>query len=617
MPLTAATIMAALSGPNGGPGYGCFVPQEDNELSYTPEEQQVTTREISELVAGYGIHEQGPGEDELHKLVYIMKHKNESWRATKMPYVYAPFFVVERELFTSLLEENKTTKNAWFEHTANDKEFFNAAKDYAARYGDTVFIFVLLSKPNTRRHSYVCLVRIEANRSFAPIGDDGPPFMVIFDCTGDEHKSTEQSKHIIPWLDKELWNGERPKARHSPKIFEDDKAKGTSCDVQKALEAIKWSTNGCLTYVYCLIVRLLNFTDDQVRMFGSEHALYADFHDWFTDVLTLRVKYITTRFLRMLTPLQCEQTQNLYAVVVNHEKMDITTKLLSLQQVTEFKHKINSKVVLRTVTTKAKPTKAKPTTRWLCDETKFSHEGVYILGFEQVGLANLKVLNDCAVIDDKESAQKEFWNLLSEIEDRPGVQVVTKNGKVVEGEGTERAFVELQPNGTFPADVKVSVDHELFRTAHSADIPCKIVAYNAKADSYRVILSTLLDHPLFVLDVASDQLEQNFINEFWATLEVPASMRVPWTFTPPVVFPQQQKGDFGCIWRGIAALLGHPEALCLVWLQKIDRMLNWRKMGKKGCKYNNSNNPNKPNNPNNANNPIITLITLGRSPTRI
>jgi hypothetical protein len=612
MPLTAATIMAALN--NGLPGYDCFVPKDDNEFSYTPGEQAVTTSNMYELVAGYGIHELGPAEDELHKLVYIMKHKNDTWRESKMPYVFAPFFVVERNLFKSLLEEDKTDNNAWLEYAADDKEFFNAAKDYAAKNGDTVFIFVLLSKPNTRRHSYVCLVRVDAERSFAPIGDDAPSFMVIFDATGDEHKSTEQSKYIIPWLDNQLCNGERPKARHSPKIFKDDKAKGTSCNVQLALQTIKWSTNGCLAYVYCLIARLLNFTDDNVRLFGSEHALYADFHNWFTDVLTLRVKYVTTRLLRMLTPLRLEPNKTLYAVVVNHENVDIKRKPLSLQQVTLFKHSSNSKIVLRT--TNAKP---KSTTRWLCDEyeTKFAHKAVYILGFGEVGIANLKILNDCSRIADGKSAQTQFWNLLSEIEDRPGVLVVVKEGKVVEGEGTERAFVELQPNGTFPADVKVSVDHELFRTAHSADIPCKIVAYNAKADSYRVILSTLLDHPLFVLDVASDQLEQNFINEFWATLEVPASMRVPWTFTPPVVFPQQQKGDFGCIWRGIAALLGHPEALCFVWLQKIDRMLNWRMMGKKGCKYNNPNKPNKPNNPNNANNPILTLIILGRSPTRI
>jgi hypothetical protein len=609
MPLAAATIVAALSG-EPGPGYSSFVSQEDNEFSHTPEEQQVTTNEFYELLAGYGIHELGPAEDEFHKLVYIMKYKNDTWREMKMPYVYAPFIVVERKIFKSLLEEattNKTVNDSWLEHATDDEQFFNAAKDYAARYGDTVFIFVLLSKPNTRRHSYVCLVRIDANRSFAPIGDDGPPFMVIFDATGDEHPSTEQSKHIIPWHDTKLCDGERPKARHSSKIL-DDKEKGTSCNVQKALETIRWSTNVCLTYAYCLIARLLNFTDDQVRQFGAVHTLYADFHNWFTDVLTLRVKYITTRLLRMLTLLPSEP---LYAVVVNHQKVDITKEHVHLQQLTAFKHLENSKIVMRTLSVKIRA-KSKVTTRWLCDENNFQHEGVYLLGHGEVGLANLKILNECAVIVDKLSAQKEFWNLLSEIEDRPGVLIVSKDGKVVEGEGTEKAFVELQTNGTFPADFKVSVDHDLFRMAHSASIPSQIVAYDAKADSYRIILSKLLDHPLFVLDVASDQLEQKFINEFWATLEVPTSMKVSWTFKPPEVFPLQQKGDFGCLWRGIAALLGHPDSLCLPWLQKVDRMINWRMMGKKGCKYNNPNNPNKPNNPNNANNPIITLITLGR-----
>ena len=43
-------------------------------------------------------------------------------------------------------------------------------------------------------------------------------------------------------------------------------------------------------------------------------------------------------------------------------------------------------------------------------------------------------------------------------------------------------------------------------------------------------------------------------------------------------------GDFSCVPRSLAALLGNEDALCPVWMKKLELMLSWRDMGRTECK---------------------------------
>ena len=574
--------------------YHPFVPQDDKDLSSTPSEQVDTTKTFWELLTGYGVNDQGAEENEFFKLVHFMLHRNNAFQKEGLPLLFVPFIVVEHKLYTDLCKKAGTSSSSssssmesWLDYAADDRTFFNAAKSYAMLLGkETVFVFLLFSKPFTRRHAYVCFVRIDEHGSFKPTEENHmdyshlKPFMMIFDDTGDEHKSTKSVKHIMPWGDDDLDSGNRPKSRHSPKL-ECDKATGSSCDVQLALDTIHWSTNCCLIYVLTLLLFLLNSPSQEVLNFGT--APYSRFHRWFTDVMAVRVKSITRRYLDVFALLP-NSTERLYCVKIDHQKVDISKASVCASQVNKFKA-ISGKLEVQAVNTK----KVKKVTRFVNDEKDHNGQGLYIVGFGEIGMANLKLLNDLSTMDDKEAASSIFWNMLAEMEDCPGKNViVTEDGKIIEGEGNDKACVELPLEGKFSLAYKKTVDNELFQAAIKAKVTVKIVAYMTSPHSYRVLLP-LLDHPLFVLEVDSDQFPPNLIEEFWATLKVPDSMhRHPWTFCPPKVFPQQLMGDFSCMQRSLAALLGHEDALCPVWMSKLDLMMSWRDMGRterKGATY--------------------------------
>ena len=563
--------------------YHCFVPQFDQDLSSTPSEQEDTTKTIWELLTGYGINDQGAEENEFFKLVHFMLYRNKEFQNENLPLLFVPFIVVEQKLYTDL-RKKAGTMESWLDYAADDRTFFSAAKSYAKFRGkETVFVFVLFSKPFTRRHAYVCFVRIDEQGSFKPTEENHAdysrlkPYMMLFDDTGDEHKSLKSVKHIMPWGDDNLDSCNRPKARHSPKLDGDDKAKGTSCDVQLALETIHWSTNCCLIYVLTLLLRLLNSPSQEVQNFGI--APYTRFHRWFTDVMAVRVKSITRRYLDVFALLP-SLTEPLYCVKIDHQKVDISKTSVSASQVTTFKAQ-SGKLEVQAEDAK----KAKKVTRFVNDEKNHPNQGLYIVGVGENGKANLKLLNAPSTMDDKEAASSAFWNVLGEFEDCPGKNVkVTEDGMIIEGEGNDKACVELPKEGKFSRAYTKTIDNELFQAAMKAKVTVKIVAYMASPHSYRVLLP-LLDHPLFVLEVDSEQIPPNLIEEFWATLKVPESMhRHPWTFCPPEVFSQQKMGDFSCVPRSLAALLGHEDALCPVWMVKLDLMLSWRDMGRTECK---------------------------------
>jgi hypothetical protein len=570
--------------------YHCFVPQVDHELSSTPSEQEDTTKTFWELLTGYGINDQGAEENEFFKLVHFILHRNKLFHSEGLPLLFVPFIVVEQKLYTGL-RKKAGSMETWLDYAADDRTFFSAAKSYAKHCGkETVFVFVLFSKPYTRRHAYVCFVRIDETGSFLPTEEDHKshprmkPFMMICDDTGDEHKSTNSVKHIIPWGDDDLdvdnqGRPSRPKARHNPKL-ECDKSTGSSCDVQLALETIQWSTNCCLIYVLTLLLSLLNSPSQEVQNFGT--APYTSFHRWFTDVLAVRVKSITKRYLEVFALLP-SSTEPLYAVKIDHQNVDISKKKVSASQVNAFKSQ-SGKVVVQAEVGK----KAKTVTRFVNDEKKFANQGLYILGYGEDGKANLELLNAPFTMEDTEAASSIFWNVLGEVEDCPGKKINVKldcPGMIIEeGEGNDKACVELPDLGKFSREYKKTVDNELFRAAIKAKVTVKIVAYMASPHSYRVLLS-ILSHPLFICEVDSDQIQPIHLEEFWATLKVPDSMRRhPWTFCPPEAFSQQLMGDFSCMQRSLAALLGHEDALCSVWLEKLDLMISWRDMGRTECK---------------------------------
>ena len=557
MGLTSEVILHGLSSED----YGKFVPEDDNEFGSTPGEQADSVRTFSELVGGFGVNEQGAEETEFYGIVHFMRSRNMGFRRAHLSLLFVPFIVVERKL-----AQTKDLAQT-MEHAADDKQFFHAAKLYANQFGETVFIFSLLSKPTTRIHSYVVYVRIAADGSFRPYNTEGQQleaFMVIFDATGDEHKSTVVAKYILPWHDENTITEGRPRARHSSKLV-DDKETGVSCNIQVALERAFWSTNCCLTYVFTLLLWLLERPDKEVQEFGTTD-LYTKYHRWFTDVLSVRVKYITTRYLRVFAQLTSINT--LYAVVLDHETEDLPT----LQTVKTFK--MNGKLVLHTPGRGRGPRVVKSTLH--VHDVK--NRGVYILGYDEVGLANYDLLRPPI-------NSTKWWNLVSELEDKPGERINVDKKKVVEAEGSNKACVDLPPHGgSFSKDFTVTVDNELFRAALAANVSVEIVAYVAVHYRYRVILRKLLNHPLFVLDVESDQIPKEMIQEFWATMKVPDSMKCEWTFEPPKVVSQQQKGDYGCMWKGIAALLGHEDALSFTWLKVIESNLLWRDMARTGCK---------------------------------
>jgi hypothetical protein len=518
--------------------YHSFVPQVDQDLSSTPAEQVDTIKTFWELLTGYGINDQGAEENEFFKLVHFILYRNKEFRNENLPLLIVPFIVVEQNLYT-YLREKAGTMESWLDYAVDDKTFFSAAKSYAILGGkETVFVFVLFSKPTTRRHAYVCFVRIDEQGSFKPTEENHAdykslkPYMMIFDDTGDEYKSLNSVKHIMPWGDDNLDSCNRPKARHSPKLDGDDKATGTSCDVQLALETVHWSTNCCLIYVLTLVLRLLDSPSKEVQNFGI--APYTCFHRWFTDVMAVRVKYITRRYLDVFALLPT-LTEPLYCVKIDHQKVDISKRSVSVSQVKTFKAQ-SGKLEVQPEDAK----KAKKDTRFVNDEKKHPDQGLYIVGYGSVGQANLKLLNAPSTMDDKEAASSAFWNVLGEFEDCPGKNVkVTNDGMIIEGEGNDKACVELPSSGKFSRDHKKTVDNELFQAALKAKVTAKIVAYMASPHSYRVLLA-LLDHPLFILEVDSNQIPQNLIKEFWAHLKVPESMhRHPWTFCPPAVFSQQ------------------------------------------------------------------------------
>jgi hypothetical protein len=565
--------------------YGVFVPpdvrDEDGKLSSSPEEREVMSKTFWELVQRHGLNEMGAEVDEFHRLVHAIEYRNRAYSAMTGELI-VPFIVVERTYYATVLqirldelEKDKTTgAYDWVDYCTPDDKFFLVAKELSKlqhRAAKGVckpplrLFFAMISKPGRIKmtHFHVCALCFDSESD--ECGEWHAP-MAVFGAEGDQQdgETTVAQQYSLPYQDGDAPVESRPRARHVGKLF-DANGMGVSCNVQEALEKCHWSGQICAAYVLNLIGHLTALAPGKLSEFATSTKQSAAFHRQFTKVLAKAVKRASIRYLSILKGVS---TDNPVDAIIVDLADPIAWKLVRIVAVSK-----HLRVCVESRSSKA-------------GKLRFlggSKDGLYILGRGDIAVSNKAVLvsvmaSESLVDEDKCS---DINNICAFLEDYPGGKLISDN------EGNyQKSEVPMPDLETMSDEL---LDETLFAAALGSG-SCNsytVRAYVEKAapqhDHYRIQLTDILEHPMFgLLTVKDNLLSESTVKSFWGGLVVPDCMRNCTWSTDHYHSSQTLKNEKSCAWKWVTACLGDVNALAFTWLQKIGKMMLWKRVGLQG-----------------------------------